>query len=374
MAKELRRSELTSIVYGSSFYGGGGGGSREEGLALIEAIYQEDPNAQIKMIDISEMEDDPNVVSTMIAALGSPVATKGKTFQNESINAVKGMKEEAKFKGKELKYIYSGEMGGGNTMLPLYAAWKCGLPILDTDGNGRAVPELNTGLLPIHGIPTSPVILASETGDTIVARTEDPMDCAACEKIARYMCQAFDQGIGFAAWMMNKEQHLQASALGQMTLAIEVGNILLNTSSEEAVKSLQHFFHQKQIPFRPIVEIGTITDIQITSAGGFDTGVTTIRSDNGEIFKVIFQNENLYVKTDSKTLVTVPSIISTLDLSDKQMAIPVSNSETYVGQRIALTETKANERWYDLLECYSCWDEIMVSAGYRIVKPEVKFW
>lgn len=374
MAKELRHTELTNIVYGSSFFGGGGGGSNEEGLALIEAMCKESPDVCIKMIDITEMEDDPKVVSTMVAALGSPVATKGKTFQTESVNAIKGMSEEAKFKGKDLKYIYSGEMGGGNTMLPLYAAWKCGLPIIDTDGNGRAVPELNTGLLPVHGIPTSPIILASEAGDTIAARTEDPMDCAACEKIARYMCQAFDQGIGVAAWMMNKEQHLKASALGQMTLAIEVGDILRTTPAAEAVKRLQEYFDRKSVPFRAIAEASTITDIQITSEGGFDTGATTIRTDNGKEFKVIFQNENLYVEAGDKTLVTVPSIISMLDLSDEKMALPISNSETYVGQKVALTETKANNRWYDLPECYSCWDGVMLSAGYGSVKPEVKFW
>ncbi|MCI9639234.1 DUF917 domain-containing protein [Emergencia sp. 1XD21-10] len=374
MARELRREELTSIVYGSSFYGGGGGGSAEEGLALIEAMYAEDPDAFIKMIDIVEMEDDPNVVSTMIAALGSPVATKGRTFQDESVNAVKGMSEEARFLGKELKYVYSGEMGGGNTMLPLYAAWKCGLPIIDTDGNGRAVPELNTGLLPVHGVPTSPVILASEAGDTIVARTEDSMDGAACEKIARYMCQAFDQGIGFAAWMMNKDQHKDASALGQMTLAIEVGDILMKTPAAEAVEKLQSYFGEKKIPFSPIVSAGTIVDIQIDSAGGFDTGVTTVRADNGEEFKVVFQNENLYVEAGEKTLVTIPSIISTLDLGDEKHAVPVSNSETYVGQRIALTAVKADDRWYDMPECYECWNEVMVSADYRNAKPEVKFW
>lgn len=374
MSRELRRTELTNIVYGSSFFGGGGGGSSEEGLALIEAMYKEDSDAFIKMIDITEMEDDPNVVSTMIAALGSPVATKGRTFQDESVNAVKGMSEEARFRGKDLRYVYSGEMGGGNTMLPLYAAWKCGLPIIDTDGNGRAVPELNTGLLPVHGIPTSPVILASEAGDTIVARTKDPMDGVACENIARYMCQAFDQGIGFAAWMMNKEQHLKASAIGQMTLAIEVGDILVNASAETAVGKLQDYFDKKKIPFRPIAAAGTITDIKISSEGGFDTGVTTLRADNGEEFKIIFQNENLYVEQDGKTLVTVPSIISMLDLSDEKKAMPVSNSETHVGQRIALTEAKANERWYDLPECYGCWNEVMISADYRSARPEVKFW
>lgn len=374
MTKELRQEELTSIVYGSGFYGGGGGGASEEGLALIKVMYEEDPHAYIRMIDISEMEEDPNIVSTMVAALGSPVATKGKTFQYESVNAVKGMGEEARFQGKQLKYVYSGEMGGGNTMLPLYAAWKCGLPVLDTDGNGRAVPELNTGLLPVHGIPTSPIILASEAGDTIAARTEDPMDGAACEKIARYMCQAFDQGIGIAAWMMNKEQHLQASALGQMTLAVEVGDILRNTQSADVMQRLQHYFDGKETPFRPIVEAGTIADIKISSEGGFDTGVTTVHADSGKIVTVIFQNENLYVQTEGKTIVTVPSIISMLDLGNEKMAVPVSNSENYVGQRVALTETKANERWYDLPECYTCWDEVLVSAGYRAVKPEVKFW
>lgn len=374
MAQELGRKELTNIVYGSSFYGGGGGGANEEGLALIEAMYQEDPNASIQMINISEMEADPNVVSTMVAALGSPVATKGKTFQEESVNAVKGMMDEARFLGKSLKYVYSGEMGGGNTMLPLYAAWKCGLPIIDTDGNGRAVPQLNTGLLPVHGIATSPIVLASEAGDTMVARTEDPMDCTACEKIARYMCQAFDQGIGIAAWMMNKEQHMRASALGQMTLAMQVGGIIMTSPVTGVIGRLSDFFGWNKTPFQVIVTAGTITDIKIDTAGGFDTGITTIRADDGRIYQVVFQNENLYVQAEGTTIVTVPSIISMLDLSNGKMAVPVSNSEAYVGQRVILTETKANKLWYDLPECYSCWEEVLVSAGYRNVKPEVRFW
>ncbi len=374
MARELRRREFTSIVYGSSFYGGGGGGCSEEGLALIEAMYQEDADASLKMIDISEMEDDAGIVSTMVAALGSPAATKGKTFQKESVNAVKGMCKQARFEGKQLRYVYSGEMGGGNTMLPLYAAWKCGLPVLDTDGNGRAVPELNTGLLPVHGIPTSPIVLASEAGDTMAARTEDPMDCAACERIARYMCQAFDQGIGIAAWMMNKEQHLKASAIGQMTLAIEVGDILMETPPADAVKRLGEYFAAKHIPFEAAVEAGTITDIRMTTMGGFDTGITTIRADNGQEFQAVFQNENLYVQTEGRIIVTVPGIISMLDLGGGKMAVPVSNSETYAGQRVALTLTKADRRWYDLPACYGCWEEVLASAGYRNVKPEVKFW
>lgn len=258
-------------------------------------------------------------------------------------------------------------------MLPIYAAWKTGKPIVDTDGNGRAVPELNTGLAPVHGIPTSPVVLASERGDTITGKTKDPLDSKACENIARYMCQAYDQGIGFAAWMMDREELRRATAVGQMTLTEEIGRIMMETAPEAIIDALEQSFAGKRT-FKAIVRSGVIEDIAIDSAGGFDTGVTTIRSDSGEVYRVTFQNENLFVEDESgKTLVTVPNIISLLDLGREKEVRALSNSETKVGQRVALTATRADERWYDVPECYTCWDGVMVSAGYCRAKEEVDF-
>lgn len=364
--KHLNTEDFTYIVYGSSYYGGGGGGSMDEGEKLIEEMKKEDPNPILDMYDLDEVEDDPKVVSTMVAALGSPVATKGRTFQDESVNAVKGMAEEAGFSGRTLKYVYSGEQGGGNTMLPLYAAWKSGLPIIDTDGNGRAVPELNTGLGPVHGIATSPVVLASEKGDTIVGRAKDPMDSVACENIARYMCMAYDQGIGFAAWMMNKEDHKNATAIGQITRTIGVGKVLKESTAENVIDNLTAHFAQSGEAFKVVIPAGTITDIEIDSAGGFDTGVTTIRDDEtGEMYTVLFQNENLLVKDpEGKVMVTIPSIISTLNLGLDGEVRALSNSETKVGQKVALTITRAHDKWYDDPKCYGCWKGVMASAGY----------
>lgn len=42
----------------------------------------------------------------------------------------------------------------------------------------------------------------------------------------------------------------------------------------------------------------------------------------------------------------------------------VSNSETEVGQKVALTVTKAHDGWYDRPECCGSWKEVMESAGY----------
>ncbi len=53
------------------------------------------------------------------------------------------------------------------------------------------------------------------------------------------MCQAYDQGIGFAAWMMNKEDHLKASAVGQMTKTIEVGKALAGSTADTVTAALE---------------------------------------------------------------------------------------------------------------------------------------
>ena len=364
--KKLTKEDLKYIVYGSGFYGGGGGGSMDEGLTLLERMLQENPNPVLDMYDVEEMEDDPLVFSTMAAAMGSPIETKGKTFEQEAVNAIKGMAEEAGYRGGQLKYIYSGEMGGGNTMLPLYTAWKLGMPILDVDGNGRAVPAMNTSLAPIHDVPTSPFLLASEKGDTLVARTKDPMDSAACEKIARYMCMAYDQGIGFSAWLMNKEDHLRGGAVGQMTKAIEVGRALAESTPDQVIERLEKIFRDNGDAFQAVIADGTITDIQLTAEGGFDTGFTSIRDNvTGQVYTVVCQNENLFVRNQAgDVIITIPSVIAMLNMGLGNEVRALSNSETAVGQRVALILADADKRWYDRPECFDNWDEILESAGY----------
>lgn len=363
--KKITKDELKAVVYGSSFYGGGGGGSMVEGMGLIEEILKEDAEPVIEMYDAEELPDDPDAVATMVAAMGSPIETKGMTFTDEAVNAVSGMAEEVSLKGQTLKYIYSGEMGGGNTMLPLYAAWKCGLPVVDTDGNGRAVPEMNTSLAPIHDIPTSPFMIANGNGDVLVVRAKDPMDSYACEKVGRSMCSAY-KGVGFSAWNMNKEEMLKTSALGQMTRCIEAGKVLLSSTPENVMENMAAVMKLYDVPFKAVVPAGTIIDIKIESAGGFDTGLTRIKDDvTGDIYTVVCQNESLLIRDAADhVIVTIPDIISMIDLSKEGEVRALSNSETEVGQKVALTVTKAHERWYDRPECYGSWKEVMESAGY----------
>ena len=374
----LTEETLRNIVVGSTFFGGGGGGSREEGNALVDIMSAETGGRiEIPLVDIQEMkteDGEKEIVSTMVAALGSPTATKGKTFIDEAVNAVDGMIREAENCGKSLKYIYSGEQGGGNTMLPIFAAYRKQMELLDLDGNGRAVPAMDTGLQPIHDIPTSPVVLASETGDTIVGTTEDPLDCKACEQIARYMCQAYNQGIGFAAWLMNKAQHEASSALGQISETAEVGRLFKTVDSNGILKELKDFFAKEGKKFCVLCGAGKIKKIEMDAAGGFDRGFTTIESEDDAEYKVLFQNENLVAYKNGKGVATVPGIIAVIDLDHEGsgFAMPVSNTETFEGQKVALVYVEPPRGWKDSERGYGCWDEILISAGYCTVGPEIE--
>lgn len=358
--KKLGRHELENITYGAVFFGAGGGGCELEGLGTIDLIFKEDPNAEVEMIDAEEMKDQE--VAATILAMGSPAATKGKLFEIEGVKVTEGTRAALKADGKELKYIYSGEMGGGNTLLPIYVAYKLGMPLVDTDGQGRAVPELNTSLQPLHKVPTSPVILASETGDTIVVRLDDAFDSEQCEKVARALCVVYGQGIGISMWSMDKEQLMRSSVTGQMTRAIETGEILRTSGKQDVVENLETYFKDQNIGFKELVR-GEITDIQMDVAGGFDNGITKIKEEGtGKEYKVFFQNENLFVKNaEDEVIATVPGSIVVLN-RDTQKGL--SNTETEIGMEISVLYVEADRRWYDILDGYTCWKGVLETANY----------
>lgn len=351
---QLDKEQIVDILYGATFFGGGGGGSLKTGLNMLEQVPEE--KLFIELVSVDDMDDDG--FAAMSAGLGSPLAIEEQGLGDEAVYVVQGMMQEAEASGNTVKYIYSGEQGGFNTMVPLYSAMMLGMPVLDTDGNGRAVPELNTGLLPIYGIPISPLVLASKPGDIIVGRTSDPFDSVTAEKIARQMSIAFDMSIGFSTWLMDKEQVVTAIALGQLSLTQKVGHIFRDDSipADGIVTALEEYLTIREFAR------GTITEIDIDEEGGFDIGLTIITTDSGEVFTIDFKNENLIIRNATgEALLVVPEIISLIDLDNK---MPLPNTNIEVGQHVSLVGVRANERWWAIPEGFDCWANILRQIGY----------
>jgi len=352
---------LENVIYGSTFFGAGGGGSIANGEDLLREFGED---VQLEVIPLEDMPDD--AYSVMAAGLGSPLAMKERGFGAEAIHVVKGMMDVAASEGKKAAYVYSGEQGGFNTMVPIYAALKLGMPVLDLDGNGRAVPELNTGLLPIYGIPIDPLVLSNANGDIVVGHPKDPMDSVACETIARSICMAYDMCVGFSTWMMSKADHEKASAVGQLGLAEKVGAILRDatTNKDNLSERLSAIGVQHKV-----FACGKITNIDVKVENGFDFGKTVITDENGEVYKVDFKNENLIIRDKNDVaLLVVPEIIAIIDTDTMK---PLSNADTAVGQNVMLLGVKAPERWWQIPEGYDCWAHILKLIGYSKVDAPI---
>jgi DUF917 family protein len=358
MAK-IEYEEIVNILYGATFFGGGGGGPYSAGIKILNSLDK--AKQSIEIVNLNDTESGS--YSVMAAGLGSPKSLGAATFGPEAAFCVQGMIEEAKRMGHELKYIYSGEMGGFNTMVPLYAAALLGIPVLDLDGQGRAVPELNTSLQPIYQINISPLVLANREGDIIIGRLRDPLDSVAAETIARQMCMAYNNSIGFSTWMMSKEDHKRVSVIGQLSLAGKIGKILRdpNLPAGGLVEELK-----KHIKIKQFAE-GTITAIDGRTEQGFDFGVTTIKTDDDDVFEVSFKNENMFIRNQGKMLLTIPEIITLVNSRDKT---PLTNAETELGQRVYLLGVKVSDQWWKAPEGWSCWEKILKLMGYT--GPAVK--
>ena len=65
----------------------------------------------------------------------------------------------SQYLGKPIYAVMPMEAGGVNSMLPIAAAARLGLPMVDCDGMGRAFPELQMVTFTIGGVKATPMAL-----------------------------------------------------------------------------------------------------------------------------------------------------------------------------------------------------------------------
>ena len=219
MSRIIREQELRDVITGAAFLGSGGGGSPKDGLRLLDELSSLN-KAEVTLISYKEMEDDDSAV--MVAEFGSPKAfMEAKSFP-ETVKSFTLMQEVAAQSGKKITHLMAGELGGFNTMVPLYVAALEGVPFVDADANGRAVPELETCLYQIQGVSHSPFTMAASNGDSIVAYLNDPMDYGAAENIARHISMAYGQLAAFCGLAASRDE-IEKLVPNSISLCMAVG-------------------------------------------------------------------------------------------------------------------------------------------------------
>lgn len=349
----LGKEELEDIVWGSTILGAGGGGSPHDGLNLVKQI-----KSKVVVFDIEDLPENANAV--VVAGIGSPKAMIEKGFGPEAVFAYEAIKNMAAVGGIDLAYLMPGEIGGLNTMTPLYVASLKGIPVVDADGNGRAVPELSTGLYPIYKIPTSPLVVANKAGDVIVAYLKDPLDTTMAETIARTAAVSFGMLAAFATWIVNRGTIKKYLMPNSISKSEKIGRAIRKskTSGMDTVKEVISITGGREL-FR-----GNIKRIETRTVEGFDFARTTIEgiaNYRGKTFNIDSKNENMIGWQDEKPIIMVPDLISMMTTEGK----PLTNADTKEGMDIAVLGIPAPEPWKRIPEGFNCWQPILENLGYE---------
>ena len=125
MSTILRRSDMEEILYGATFLGAGGGGPLKMGITKLDSLdANKESTVEIELLDLDEIKDDD--YGAMVACLGSPEAMKNSDYGPDAVFAFEALQKAMKLENKEVKYLYSGEMGGLNTFVPILVALLSG--------------------------------------------------------------------------------------------------------------------------------------------------------------------------------------------------------------------------------------------------------
>ena len=336
--------EIEDIALGAALLGAGGGGDPYVGkLIAIGAVQECGP---VTILDPDEVPDDALVVP--IAMMGAPTVLCEKAIGGEEYKTL--YETVSAFYGKPIYAFMPIEAGGVNSMLPIAAAARLGLPLVDCDGMGRAFPELQMVTFTIGGGSATPMAMVDEKGNSCIFRT---VTNKWTEEMARAVTMACGGSVSVSLYAMEgrfmKEYGVHGIVTRSETLgsAIRKGKEVSDKTPEEAFLEITEGYKLFQ---------GKICDVLRDVRNGFNFGkvlLDGIGDDKGRSAYVEFQNENLTAVVDGKLLATTPDLICLVDI---ETFIPVPTDALKYGKRVMVVG----------LKCFPLW---RTEAGLKLVGP-----
>ena len=326
--------EIEDIALGAALLGAGGGGDPYVGkLVAMGAVKECGP---VTLLDPEEVPDDALLVP--IAMMGAPTVLGEKGIGGGEYQTLYNMVSQ--FFGKQIYAFMPIEAGGVNSMLPIAACARLGLPLVDCDGMGRAFPELQMVTFTIGGMSATPMALTDEKGNSVIFET---ITNKWTEELARAVTMSCGGSVSVSLYPMTGAQMKAYSVKNIVTRSQKLGEAIRTVKDcADDVTPEEHFlqFSEGYKLFK-----GKIADVLRETRGAFNFGkvmLEGIGECKGHQAYVEFQNENLTATVDGEILATTPDLIC---LVDTETFTPVTTDALKYGKRLLVVGLKCFEMW-----------------------------
>ncbi|MEO0365542.1 MAG: DUF917 domain-containing protein [Pseudomonadota bacterium] len=325
---KIDRSMLDDLSLGSVFLATGGGGDPYVSLLLAREVLGSDRT--VPLITPTALSDDAFVAT--IGGVGAPSVSLELLPSVRDI--VKALDAFEALHQRTLDAIVSFEVGGGNSLVPIIAAAIRGIPLVDGDGMGRALPEAQMMTFPIAGISPTPAVVIDYECNVATLNTRDP---ATYERHIRFLAQAMGGMITAVEHPMSGAELKRAVVPDTISFAIGLGRLLREHrgNAHQLLSPLNASFRDSIYGDAHHLFTGKVVDYETRIVGGYDIGAAVIEpfGANTEPLTLSIKNEYLMAKQGDRVLATVPDLITLLDF---ETAKPVNAERLRFGQRVSV--------------------------------------
>jgi uncharacterized protein len=332
------KQETEDFVRGATFFGVGGGGPPALGNQLLGE--QIDAGREIRWVDVSEIDDEAWTVCPFGMGgrppKGHPTPEELKeagldqpTVSNNLQAAVEAL---ADYMHITIGAIVPVELGGSNTPGPLIAGMSLGIPTVDGDYTGRAIPEITQITPELYGKRSWPLSSVDRWGNVCIIK--ESAGTAMSERIGKLLSRAAFGGCGMAGFLLKGSEMKQIVVRDSLSKCLAMGRAI-RAAREGGHDPVDAAAREGSgwVLFR-----GRVTATEWDESQAYMYGIGTNRIEGagpfqGHQFAIWYKNENHITWKDGRPFVTSPDIIAVLDAADGE---PLTNADVVEGRNVAV--------------------------------------
>lgn len=315
------------LVEGAAIFSAGGGGDPQMGRDIVNRLIEE--RCPVHIIDPLEVPD--NVIVVNFACVG---ATDSIAYHSEA--AVKTLENLEEHLDRKAFGVIPAELGGFNTLAAVDVAARSGVPIVDGDGAGRAVPEVHLKVYTIDNIPLAPMIVADHKTRNVVL-VKQTEESRAAEQIVRALASEWNQTAYTARRVLKGTEVKTSPIMNTLSASMRIGMVLRKAVDRQRAMMME------TEAFR-LFE-GVVSGVQRETSKGFTWTRILIDGQGehvGSTFELKARNEVLAAYRDGRLTGMAPDIITPID---PETCSCVVADKIGKGDRLTVIGIRAPNKW-----------------------------
>lgn len=326
--------DCEDLLEGSTWLATGGGGSLDEGMIEIKKALED--GLSLGWVPVESIPDDVWTVTVGVHGSIAPISqeTLGEINRLGLIEeagdgwVAESVKELEEYLGHKFGCLVPSELGPGAIADAITAGARLGIPVVDGDYVGRAVPEELQATYCLYGKQRYLFASADQWGNITIVK--EAANSQMLERIAKMLSLAAYGATAVASTPLPAREMKQILVRGTLAKCLDIG------------QALRHARETGEDPIHAALEIvggwrlfdGAITRLETEDRDGYFFGTVDISGegkDVGHSLKIWFKNENQISWIDGEPWVCSPDLVS---LVRRKTGRGIYNAELETGDKV----------------------------------------